>query len=321
MSPYLDVVITALCLQLPLIFRDRHRRLFYSVMDPDTWPIMFDDWNARQRATVAWQAYIEGILAEWTSMNIITGLLISSAVSFLALPGLPPVSTYALMATVCFSLASLTHATYYILYYRRLLDDKYYSLMQLRAFCAVYSKVTAYLLCLPMMNFLYAVGGFSIATIAFMWPDPESEAPTAAPYTGPWLAKVFIPILFLVQLAFIPLSYKWNRSAFFVTNELLPAEEFRLAQVSDWEEQMINEQLDQARREEQLARNIPTISATRVSFLSSKFRRSFSLRARIRRGRHPAFLSIQPHSARQPRSNQRSGLLLLWPTCPRMPFL
>lgn len=134
MSPYLDSVMTALCLQLPLVFRDRHRRLFYSVMEPDTWPVMFDDWDARQRATVAWQTYVEGILAEWTSMNIITGLLISSAVSFLALPGLPPISTYFLMATICFSLASLTHATYYILYYRRLLDDKYYSLMQLQGY-------------------------------------------------------------------------------------------------------------------------------------------------------------------------------------------
>lgn len=113
------------------------------------------------------------------------------------------------------------------------------------------------------MNFLYAVGGFSIATIAFMWPDPESEAPTATPYTGPWLAKVSIPILFVAQLAFIPVSYKWNRSAFFVTNELLPAEEFRLAQVQDWENQMADEQLEQAHREIRLSQSIPIISIAR----------------------------------------------------------
>lgn len=258
--PYLDTFMSVLCLQLPRVFSDRHRKLFYLVMEPGTWPVMFDDLEARKRATIAWRGYIEGLLAEWTSMNVVTGLIIASAVTFLAAPGLPPVSTYGMLSGICFSLASLTHGTYYTQYYRSLLDDKYYSLLQLRQFCAVYSKMTAYLLCLPMLNFLLSILAFSIGTIAFLWPDPDSKAPTATEMIGPWIAKIIIPIVFFFQLGLIPVSYKWNRSAFFTTDELLAAEEFRRAQVLEWEDKMAVDQLEHIRREEGIAQGLPFFS-------------------------------------------------------------
>ena len=70
-------------------------------------------------------------------------------------------------------------------------------------------------------------------------------------------AKVIIPILFLCQLGLIPISYKWNRTAFFTTNELLLAEEFRYAQVLEWEERTADEQLADIEREKRAAMAIP----------------------------------------------------------------
>lgn len=74
------------------------------------------------------------------------------------------------------------------------------------------------------------------------------------------LAKSTIPLIFLCQLGLIPISYKWNRSAFFTTDELLPAEEFRRQQVDDWEDRMANEQLKFIAEQRMKANSIPILN-------------------------------------------------------------
>ncbi|KDQ17118.1 hypothetical protein BOTBODRAFT_225313 [Botryobasidium botryosum FD-172 SS1] len=76
--PTAQKIFTPLCLFLNVIYEDRHRMLSYAVFEPDTWPKMFTEQQARHRASTAWESHINSMIGEWTNSNIISVILVSS---------------------------------------------------------------------------------------------------------------------------------------------------------------------------------------------------------------------------------------------------
>ncbi|KAG8923453.1 hypothetical protein FRC02_011128 [Tulasnella sp. 418] len=274
--PVLDPTMTALCFWLPEIYKvrlystsiqltidncrkERHRKLSYAVLEPDTWPYMFTDPKARRRAGIAWKNYANSLVDEWNSSNVITALILSAAVSFLAVPDINNVSRYSLIVTLLSSLASLAHASYHAHYYRNILDDRHYNLLQLRCYLSCYRPINGYLLCQPLLNLFWALGAFSVGIVAYLWPVDLStvDGPVWKP---PLAAKIAIPILYAGQLGLIGASYKWNRSAFFTTNELLVGEEGRRTKVMEDEEKRGERMLEIIERDEEMARSVPIVN-------------------------------------------------------------
>ncbi|KAG8870040.1 hypothetical protein FRB97_000400, partial [Tulasnella sp. 331] len=257
--PIAEESLTMFCLWLPNVYKERHRKLAYAVMEPDTWPNMFTEGRARKRAATAWKSYANSLVDEWNSANVITALILSAAGSFLAIPDINLTSKYCLMFTLLSSLASLAHATYHSHFYRSLIDDEHYTLLQLRCYLSCYRPIMGFLLCMPLLDLLYAIAAFSIAIIAYLWPYhvPSGDADPPPLWVPPVLAKVIIPSLYMVQLGMIALSYKWNRSAFFTTNELLVGEDGRRTQVIEDEEKRAEELLLQLERDHMVAEAVP----------------------------------------------------------------
>lgn len=195
-----------------------------------------------------------------------TALILSAAGSFLAIPDINLTSKYCLIFTLLSSLASLAHATYHSHFYRSLIDDEHYTLLQLRCYLSCYRPIMGFLLCMPLLDLLYAIAAFSIAIIAYLWPyDPPSDVSNPPPlWEPPILAKVIIPTIYALQLGTIALSYKWNRSAFFTINELLVGEDGRRAQVMEDEEKRAEFLLSQIERDEAIADAVRVFDANAV---------------------------------------------------------
>ncbi|KAG8986854.1 hypothetical protein FRB95_003189 [Tulasnella sp. JGI-2019a] len=261
--PMAEDSLTAFCLWLPNVYKERHRKLAYAVLEPDTWPHMFTDRRARKRAATAWKSYANSLVDEWNSANVITALILSAAGSFLAIPDINLTSKYCLLFTLLSSLASLAHATYHSHFYRSLIDDEHYTLLQLRCYLSCYRPIMGFLLCMPLLDLLYAIAAFSIAIIAYLWPyEAPSDVSNPPPlWQPPLLAKVTIPGIYVLQLGTIALSYKWNRSAFFTTNELLVGEDGRRAQVIEDEEKRAEELLLEMERDQTVADTVPIFDA------------------------------------------------------------
>lgn len=61
--------------QSPLgTWQERHRKLSYAVMEPETWPIMFTDKMARSRSLIAWNSHVQTLVQEWTNTNLIVSV-------------------------------------------------------------------------------------------------------------------------------------------------------------------------------------------------------------------------------------------------------
>ncbi|THH29491.1 hypothetical protein EUX98_g4689 [Antrodiella citrinella] len=238
---------------------ERHRKLSYAVMEPDTWPIMFTDKLARSRSLIAWQAHVQTLVQEWTNTNLITALILSAAVSAFAIPGISDVGRYALIFSLISSMASLAQATYHSSYYNSMLQDQHYAVLQLRCYLSCYRPITNFLLCQPMVNLIFSMAGFSVAIISLLWPAPQN-ATSDAVWISTTAAKAIFPLIYAAQLGMIGISYKWNRSLFFTVNELLGGEESRKAKLWEMEERRGEEVLAKTRKDQESALDVPVIS-------------------------------------------------------------
>lgn len=123
------------------------------------------------------------------------------------------------MFTLLLSLASLMHATYHSHYFRSVAEDEHFGMLQLRTYLNCYRPIMGFILCQPILNLAYSLGFFTIGILAYLWP-----ATTTAAWNPPLGAKLAFIGFFLIQIAVLGLAYKWHRSAFFTTNELLTGE-------------------------------------------------------------------------------------------------
>lgn len=131
-------------------------------------------------------------------------------------------------------------------------------MLQLRCYLSCYRPIMGFLLCQPLLNLFYAIAAFSIGILAYLWPYNPPDGPDPPPIWAPPLAaKIAITALYVVQLSLIALSYKWNRSAFFTTNELLVGEGGRYARVLADEEHRAQEILAELDADQAIADGIP----------------------------------------------------------------
>lgn len=190
-------------------------------------------------------------------------LVLSAAGSFLAIPDINNVTRYALMITLLSSLASLAHATYHAHYWRNILDDRHYSMLQLRCYISCNRPINRFLLCQPMLNLICAMASFSIGILAYLWPAAQdTSGDTNEVWRPNAAAKIAISVIYGWQIGLIGVSYKWNRSAFFTTNELLVGEDGRSAKVYEEEAERGEIMMREMEEDMDLARNIPVIENT-----------------------------------------------------------
>lgn len=129
---------------------------------------------------------------------------------------------------------------------------------QQRCYLSCYRPINNFLLCQPLLNLFYAMGGFSVAIISILWPAPPMATSTAL-WVSSTIGKILFPLIYAAQLGLIGATYKWNRSLFFTVNELLGGEESRRAKLWEMEEKRGREVLENMRADQRAALSVPMI--------------------------------------------------------------
>ncbi|KAG8948894.1 hypothetical protein FRC04_009233 [Tulasnella sp. 424] len=130
-------------------------------------------WASSKRWTDQQQAmdgFLRSLITEWNLMILLSTLILSTSVGFLAINDLPAVSEATILISLIFSLASIVLDAAFVWRYQRQLTNNFDMRAVMNEFIFTPSEdVLAVFLSLPMSFLLWSVVTFSAAVLSYAW--------------------------------------------------------------------------------------------------------------------------------------------------------